>query len=141
MKKLFFFAATLFAVVSFSTCSDDDEPNLPLTPASLAGTWQIVHDEGWETNNGKKISYTVDLPDEEGFYWTYTFNKNGTCVETYYENDKNLDEYHWAYSISDNILSIKNTTDETIEDWQIKKLTETKLVLFYRDDGQALSWE
>lgn len=65
MKKLFFCAAALLAAISFSACSDNDETNLPATPASLAGTWQITHNEGWETYDGEKETYSEKYPDEE----------------------------------------------------------------------------
>ena len=45
MKKLFLIVAAMFAVVSFSACSDDDDNK----DASIVGTWQITYYEGWAT--------------------------------------------------------------------------------------------
>ena len=61
MKKLLFFTAVLFAAVSFSACSDDNDDNLPITPANIAGTWQIIRLEGSSIHyNGNRYNYSDD---------------------------------------------------------------------------------
>ncbi len=144
MKKLFFCAAALLAAISFSACSDDDEPNLPATPANIAGTWQIVHSQGWEIYDGKKEPWSDDYPmaSEDNYYWTYTFDKGGTCTRTSYEDGDS--PYSWArsYSISGNTLTLKD--DEYPDEgdiYQIKSLTESQLVLFESGKDSESSWE
>ena len=49
MKKLFLIVAAMFAVVSFSACSDDDDKD-----ASIVGTWRHTREVGYEIYNGDK---------------------------------------------------------------------------------------
>ena len=49
MKKLFLIVAAMFAVVSFSACSDDDDNK----GASIVGTWQHSREMGYEDDNGE----------------------------------------------------------------------------------------
>ena len=46
MKKLFLLVAAMFAAVSFSACSDDDDNKID--PNQIAGTWQITREVGYE---------------------------------------------------------------------------------------------
>ncbi len=141
MKKLFFCAAALLAAISFSACSDNDETNLPATPASLAGTWQITHNEGWETYDGEKETYSEKYPDEDGFYWTLAFNKNGKCVSTEYENGKVVYTSDYTYTISGSTLTLKYSGYSDEDSYQIKKLTESQLVLFNSGKDEESAWE
>lgn len=80
MKKLFLIVAALFAVVSFSACSDDDKD---INPNLIIGTWQITLDEGWATfSDGTRDDWSHIYPDvsDGNYYWTYTFEGNGTCT-------------------------------------------------------------
>ncbi len=135
MKKLFFCAAALLAAVSFSACSDDDEPNLPATPESIAGTWQITQEKGWEIYDGGKETWSATYP-EDGGYWTYTFNKNGAFTLIEYEDNRVPYTFNGTYSISGNELTI-----ESEGTFEIKKLTESKLVLVESENGSEASWE
>lgn len=45
MKKLFLIVAAMFAAVSFSACSDDDDK---IDPNQIVGTWQITREVGYE---------------------------------------------------------------------------------------------
>lgn len=145
MKKLFIIVAALFVAVSFSSCDKDEEKNLPVTNASLAGTWQITHSEGWETfNDGFRQDYsdTYPLVSDGNYYWTYTFDENGTCVEDYHNTDSDhADEY--TYFISGNVLTMTGKTDSDLNFVvTIKKLTSSQLILFSSEtfgDGNSLS--
>lgn len=134
MKKLFFFAAALFAAVSFSACSDDDDN---INPNQIIGTWQITLDEGWAIySDGSRDDWSDTYPDasDGNYYWTYTFKEDGICVQENhadYHNpgDDYTDEYN--YSISGNTLTMKGKTDSELTfTGTIKELTSNKLVLF-----------
>ena len=139
MKKLFFFAAALFAAVSFSACSDDNKD------ASIVGTWQITREVGYEIVPGegkfdKDITYPIDdVNDDYGFYYTYTFNEDGSGTYksfNYYENNQLQEEWPLKYSISNNVLTIPQEYEYN-GTFKIEQLTKTQLVLFEEidDDG------
>jgi len=140
MKKLFFCAAALLAAISFSACSDDDEPNLPLTPESIAGTWQCTHEDGWEIYDGEKDTWSDNYPDEEGWYATCSFDENGSFTQSEYDNDKIDYTGNGTYSISGNKLTIKIKYEDA-HTFEIKKLTGSQLVLFDKGADSYGSWE
>ena len=122
MKKLLFFAAALFAAVSFSACSDDDDNNV--NSNLLYGTWQEVHSSGYALENGQKVDEWDEVVREKSFY---SFNSNGTGS---YDND--AVEWDIRYTQSGNKLQMNCTDtqrDETFNyTWTIESLTETELV-------------
>ncbi len=131
MKKLLFYAAALLAAISFSACSDDDQPGD--TPESIVGTWQITHDEVW-VDDGENSTWSTNYPDE-GQYWTYTFDKSGTYVETAYDYNNVSSTTNGTYSTSSNTITLKSGYNSRT--FEIKKLTGSQLVLFesFRDEN------
>lgn len=119
MKKLFLLVAAMFAAVSFSACSDDDDNKID--PNQIAGTWQITREVGYEIVPGegkmeKDITYPIDdVNDDYGFYFTYTFNENGTGrYKSYYYYDNNRLDSNWSieYTISNNQLLMYEEPEE-----------------------------
>lgn len=142
MKKLFLLVAAMFAAVSFSACSDDDNK---IDPNQIAGTWQITREVGYEIVPGegkmeKDITYPIDdVNDDYGFYFTYTFNENGTGrYKSYYYYDNNRLDSNWSieYTISNNQLLMYEEPEEgnPTSVYNIKELTKSKLVLLYKVD-------
>ena len=140
MKKLFLLVAAMFAAVSFSACSDDDDNKID--PNQIAGTWQITREVGYEIVPGegkmeKDITYPIDdVNDDYGFYFTYTFNENGTGrYKSYYYYDNNRLDSNWSieYTISNNQLLMYEEPNPTSV-YNIKELTKSKLVLLYKVD-------
>ena len=141
MKKLFFCAAALLAAILFAACSDDDGTNLPNTPDMddsnlsikpdmIVGTWQITKSQWVEIYEGEKESGTEEYPEKDGFYWTFTFEKDGTGQYCEYETGETPDSViDITYSISGNKFTL-NYSSEDIDKYEIKKLTESQLVLF-----------
>ena len=143
MKKLFLLVAAMFAAVSFSACSDDDDNKID--PNQIAGTWQITREVGYEIVPGegkmeKDITYPIDdVNDDYGFYFTYTFNENGTGrYKSYYYYDNNRLDSNWSieYTISNNQLLMYEEPEEgnPTSVYNIKELTKSKLVLLYKVD-------
>ncbi len=130
MKKLLFYAAALLAAISFSACSDDDENGLPASPENIAGTWQIIQEKGWEVDCGYKDTFLENYPDE-GWYYTFTFDKDGSFTETEIWGQEVSDTYNGSYSISGKELEISCYYGYySYSHFEIKKLTESQLVLF-----------
>lgn len=88
MKKLFLIVAAMFAVVSFSACSDDDDKDV--NPNQIIGTWQITREVGYEIVAGegkmeKDITYPIDdVNDDYGFYFTCIYNHRTTKTNQKY---------------------------------------------------------
>ena len=152
MKKLFLIVAAMFAVVSFSACSDDDDKDV--NPNQIIGTWQIIREVGYEIVAGegkmeKDITYPIDdVNDDYGFYFTYTFNEDGTGrYKSYYYYDNNKLDSNWSveYTISNNQLMIYEEPEEgnPTSVYEIKELTKNKLVLLYKkvDDNDGYKAE
>ena len=138
MKK-FVFCAALFAAISFAACSDDDESNLPATEANIVGTWQIVHEQGYEDDGYEIETWSEDFPytdDEVWFYWTNKFDKGGTGTHTYYQEGDSPASWKFSYSISGNTLTISDEDEGggDIVRYRIDKLTKSQLVLFESTD-------
>ena len=121
MKKLFLIMAAMFAVVSFSACSDDDDKDV--NPNQIIGTWQIIEIH-------ENDSYSDEIWPTESDYYTYTFNENGTAILKWHDGSN--EEYNYNYSINGNVLTMneKNTTEPMTYIFQIKELTKSRLVLF-----------
>ncbi len=129
MKKLFFCTAALLAAISFSACSDDDETDLTATPDTIAGTWKIVHIEGWDIYDGEKDTWSFDYPDEDGWYYTLTFDKKGSGIRSEYEGENEIDREIATYSISGNTLTTISSESSSESSCEITKLTKSELVL------------
>ena len=124
MKKLFLIMAAMFAAVSFSACSDDDDKDV--NPNQIIGTWQVIEcqetdrdsDEIWPTPND---------------YYTYTFKDNGTAILKWHDGSNEV--YNYTYSINGNMLTMeeKNSSEPMTYIFQIKELTQSRLVLFERE--------
>lgn len=147
MKKLLFFTAVLFAAVSFSACSDDNDDNLPITPANIAGTWQIIRLEGSSIHyNGNRYNYSDDFTDvltDEYDGWTYTFNTNGTCIRKGLVGSSHFD---YIYYIHGNTLLMQSETKDSNYDFLnfvgiIKKLTDSHLVIFRSGTDENRKYE
>ena len=120
MKKLLFFAAALFAAVSFSACSDDDN----FDAGSIVGTWKYVREVGYEISDGEREDYdeTINHP------MHYTFNENGSGKLSEYGSD---DTFTWSMS-GGNQLTISFTDESDREQtYTIVKLTSSEMQLFY----------
>ena len=118
MKKLFLIVAAMFAVVSFSACSDDDDKDV--NPNQIIGTWQIIEIH-------ENDSYSDEIWPTESDYYTYTFNENGTAILKWHDGSN--EEYNYNYSINGNVLTMneKNTTEPMTYIFQIKELTKSRL--------------
>lgn len=135
MKKLFIIVAALFVAVSFSACSDEDDNKI--NPHHIVGTWQITLIEGWSVDNdGTRDEWSDSYPaiDDDDYYWTYTFDGHGKMKRVSYTNQSVNNSTNGTYTVSNNILTIiekgGNRNYEETQEFQIKKLTSSQLILF-----------
>ncbi len=136
MKRILSFL-TLLMVVALYSCSKDEDSK----EVSIIGTWQITHDGGSIVyNDGSHTSSSTDYPlsfngQEYGYYWSYTFNGDGTCIwTTYADNREPKVDNRFTYSISNNTLTVKHKVDNNLDFvCEIKNNTADQLVLFYQE--------
>ncbi len=116
----------------------EETPNLPATPENIAGTWLLAQEKGWEIDAGEKDVFLEYYPDDQGSYETFTFDEDGSLTWTLFwgeELDGDTNTENGSYSISGKELKINirsNDYDDT--HFEIKKLTESQLVLFATRD-------
>lgn len=131
MKKLHFSLLAvlfaLFAMVSFTACSSDDDDNVPSTEeikSNIVGKWMPTHISGWdydEKDNPIKVDQDIPLEESEGLLfkgdgtykwcwysdgsWSYT---NSTYKYEISGNRIILYEYNGDIDITYTVLSYKN---------------------------------
>ena len=125
MKKLFLIVAAMFAVVSFSACSDDDKDK----DASIVGEWQLTRSVGYEIEAGEQYDFDKTFPDD-GYYTGYIFNEDGkgTYYATYTNSATPEESTPITYSILGKTLTITASGDT--QTFEIKELSSAKLVLY-----------
>ena len=140
MKKLFLIVAAMFAVVSFSACSDDDDKG---KDASIVGTWQITRSEGWVIySDGTRDEISEDYPAvDDAYYWTLNFQENKTMIRTSYSDNGAGHSSNYTYTIAGKTLT--TTDSEGNVKYEIKSLTSKSLVLFEKgekEDGEKFEY-
>lgn len=127
MKKnyLLLMAMLLFAVVGFTSCSDDDEGGISGNPEELlVGDWQAQHDEGYWVNNGEREEYSDPYTNE-----CYTFESDGTGYCEYLDDGS---RYNFTWEVDGNTLYLEYRT-EGDERLVIETLNSGTLVLVYHE--------
>ena len=82
MKKMLLLAAVMFAVVSFSSCSDDDDKDANINPSQIVGTWEYVHYYSYDKDDidgVDEFEYDVVKGDEN--WYKLVFNADGTFTK------------------------------------------------------------
>lgn len=144
MKKLHFsllaILFALFAMVSFTACSSDDEdtPSTEDVQTYIIGMWQPTHVTGYDWDeNGKpaKVDKDIDIDDVISF----EFEQGGTFNEYVWTGNKwKIECYGEGYSISGNKLTTYEKDDINVLDvYTIQSINLTTMVLKYNLDGNA----
>ncbi len=95
----------LFAMVSFTACSSDDDetPSTEDIKTNIVGMWQSTHISGWDyddTDEENMIKVDQDIPEAESY--RMLFKGDGTCKEYYWDDYKwHLDDTY-KYEVSGN---------------------------------------
>ena len=145
MKKLHFsllaILFALFAMMSFTACSSDDEdtPSPEDVQTNIIGVWQPTHVTGYDWDeNGKpaKVDQDIDIDDAISFE---------------FKQDRIFNEYIWTgykweiecsgetYSIIGNTLTTYGKGDDIniLDVYTIQSINSTTMVLKYNLDGNA----
>lgn len=96
----------LFAMVSFTACSSDDDetPSTEDIKTNIVGMWQCTHISGWgydDTDEENIIKVDQDIPEAESFRTLY--KADGTFKQYYYSKIYGWDlESTCKYEVSGN---------------------------------------
>lgn len=146
MKKLHFsllaILFALFAMVSFTACSSDDEdtPSTEDVQTYIIGMWQPTHVTGydWDENDKPaKVDQDIDIDiDDVG---SFEFKQNGIFNEYAWTGNKwEIDCSGEHYNISGNKLTTYEVDGTTVLDvYTIQSINLTTMVLKYNLDGNA----
>ena len=148
MKKLHFsllaILFALFAMVSFTACSSDDEdtPSTEDVQTYIIGMWQPTHVTGyyWDENDKPaKVDKDIDIDiDEVG---AFEFELGGTFNVYYWTgNIWKIDSSGDGYTISGNKLTTYYKEEDCIDIldvYTVQSINLTTMVLKYNLDGNA----
>ena len=153
MKKLHFsllaILFALFAMVSFTACSsdDDDTPSAEDIQTSIIGIWQPTHVSGydWDKDEDKPVKVDKDIDIDDAI--AFEFKQGGTFNEYVWteSNEYGWTESKWkiessgeAYTISGNKLTTYEEDGINVLDvYTIQSISSTTMVLKYNLDGNA----
>lgn len=147
MKKLHFsllaILFALFAMVSFTACSSDDEdtPSPEDVQTNIIGIWQPTHVTGyvWDDENDKpaKVDRDIDIDIDDPI--SFEFKQGGTFNEYCWTGDKwKIDCSGEGYTISGNKLTTYEVDGINVLDvYTIQSINSTTMVLKYNLDGDA----
>ena len=153
MKKLHFsllaILFALFAMVSFTACSsdDDDTPSAEDIQTSIIGIWQPTHVSGydWDKDEDKPVKVDKDIDIDDAI--AFEFKQGGTFNEYVWteSNEYGWTESEWkiessgeAYTISGNKLTTYEEDGINVLDvYTIQSISSTTMVLKYNLDGNA----
>lgn len=146
MKKLHFsllaILFALFAMVSFTACSSDDEdtPSAEDIQTNIIGIWQTTHVTGyvWDENDKHKtakVDQDIDIDDATAF----EFKQGGTFNEYFWTGEKwRIGRSGEAYTISGNKLTTYEEDGINVLDvYTIQSINSTTMVLKYNLDDNA----
>lgn len=144
MKKLHFsllaILFALFAMVSFTACSSDDEdtPSPEDVQTSIIGMWQPTHVTGYawgDYDKPTKVDRDIDIADAI----SYEIKQGGTFNEYIWTgNEWKIKRSGKAYTISGNKLTTYEKDGINVLDvYTIQSINSTTMVLKYNLDGNA----
>lgn len=147
MKKLHFsllaILFALFAMVSFTACSsdDDDTPSAEDIQTSIIGIWQPTHVSGydWDKDEDKPVKVDKDIDIDIDDAMSFEFKQGGTFNEYVWTESKwKIECSGEAYTISGNKLTTYEEDGINVLDvYTIQSINSTTMVLKYNLDGNA----
>ena len=130
MKKIMYTLAVAMLCVTISSCSKDDAPSAQQNMKNLLiGTWVSDYDNDWE----EYIELELDS-NGKGFVINGFDSYEGGYIELEFKL-----EWEYFKDGNDDILNIDSKWVDGDEDFEIKTLTDRKLVL--EIDGDELEFE
>ena len=145
MKKLHFsllaILFALFAMVSFTACSsdDDDTPSAEDIQTSIIGIWQPTHVSGydWDKDEDKPVKVDKDIDIDDAI--SFEFKQGGTFNEYVWTESKwKIECSGEGYKISGNKLTTYEEDGvNVLVVYTIQSINSTTMVLKYNLDGNA----
>lgn len=121
MWKLMMGLAVVLLSISFglTSCGDDDDE--VGSEKELIGTWNIVHLDGYDKENGE-VTKTYDENYEEGKE-TIVFNENHTVAGTWFDSG-----FQWAYKGNKLTLRWSDVDGDETEEMTVLEMSSTRMV-------------
>ena len=129
MKKLFLIVAAMFAVVSFSSCSDDDDKDANINPSQIVGTWEYVHYYSYDKDDidgVDEFEYDVVKGDEN--WYKLVFNADGTFTKEDADGVDTSTKHY--YSIKGNTITKKHVYTDGASDTEVQTITTLNSTTF-----------
>jgi hypothetical protein len=135
--KIFYWLGCLLLTLMFTSCSDDDGVG---SGENLVGTWEIIHDEGWERVDGVTNSEWDDYDN----YLRLLFEEDKTFVMQEYYGNRWHKELYGTWSLKSGKLKLySEDSEDEPEVYTVKTLNATTLIIEmsdkYKEDGET--WE
>ena len=129
MKKMLLLAAVMFAVVSFSSCSDDDDKDANINPSQIVGTWEYVHYYSYDKDDidgVDEFEYDVVKGDEN--WYKLVFNADGTFTKEDADGVDTSTKHY--YSIKGNTITKKHVYTDGASDTEVQTITTLNSTTF-----------
>lgn len=132
MRKIGLLLVALISL-SFIACSSDDNKNDSQNAHPIVGQWEgaklVAYIDGEEAISE---NWEHDCPSKKNIT---EFTIDGDVIDTYYDEDCNLDEVDiYSYSVEGNLLFMYDEDEDFEETFTIRELTESKLVIYGEED-------
>lgn len=135
MKKMLLLAAVMFAVVSFSSCSDDDDKDANINPSQIVGTWEYVHYYSYDKDDidgVDEFEYDVVKGDEN--WYKLVFNADGTFTKEDADGVDTSTKHY--YSIKGNTITKKHVYTDGASDTEVQTITTLNSTNFRNRGGE-----
>ncbi|WP_316818115.1 lipocalin family protein [Pedobacter nyackensis] len=129
--KNFYLLVLLMTAVAFTGCKKDDEDK---QKQNIVGKWYVKQTIEKEIVNGVVISEETETDFDTDYYFEFT--KEGKMIENI-----SGDKYTGSYQVKGNNRVAITFQDEEPDDYEIRKLNSTEMILYIEDEDGPNSKE
>lgn len=134
MKKYLLGLYALVALIAtpffLSSCSDDDDDNIEITPSSMAGKW-ICYEEIWDDDGDiESFSYT----EEDNMYLQLNADLTGSVGDVYLFENEIRGSFTWI-TAGNKLAILEDNNDYT--EYTIIRITANELILEWLDQDES----
>ncbi len=128
MKKLFFYAAALFAALAFNACSDSEDDGPNINTGKLLGKWVALARYDYVAESDSYVEFNdYDHPIDD---FVLNFQDEKTVLIS--SSEKSEYNYPYTYTLNGSKITIQEESGYTYS-YKITLLTDTQLELWKKD--------